>query len=498
MGMESQSTNFSTIGAADLAALQQILATDRRADPPAMPGLQTVLTAYEERLTYESDGATMHLAVPDAVVLPETSEQVAAIVKYLHARRIPFIARGAGTGLSGGVLAVEGGVIISTTRMNRILEIDPVMQCATVEPGVINLNITRAAAQYGLHFAPDPSSQSACTIGGNVAENAGGPHCLKYGATALHILGVELVLPDGEVVMLGGKSRERAGYDLVSAIVGSEGTFGIVTKVIVRLVPVPEDVRTMLAVFESVDDATRTVSQVIASGIVPAALEMIDSTVIEALEEAFQYGFPLDAGALLIIEIDGPAPALDGIAQRVTAICHEQHAREIRVAKDAQERDALWRARKKAFGALGRVTPSYYTQDGVIPRRKLPEVLRAINAIGTSHGLRVANIFHAGDGNLHPCILFDERDEKQRATVLEAAGEILQLCIDAGGSITGEHGIGVEKMKYMAKMFAPADLEWMQKVRDVFNPDGLCNPGKIFPTGKGCVEVGVRHRRVAL
>lgn len=480
--MHSDTANFSRCTSQDISALKNLLENN------------AVFHKHEELFTYENDGSTMHKCIPDLVVLPETTAQVSAIVQYCREHRIPFVARGAGTGLSGGTLAVEGGVVISTMRMNRILEINPDLRCATVEPGVVNLHITRAVEKYGLHFAPDPSSQSACTIGGNVAENAGGPHCLKYGPTSNHILGVELVLPDGEIVMLGGTSPDRTGYDFVSAVVGSEGTFGIVTKIIVRLTPQPQDVRTMLAVFETIDDATRTVSDIIAAGIVPAALEMIDNMVIGALEDAFHFGFPLDAAAVLIIEVDGPSPSIDSIAHHVTEICNAQHAREVRLAKDSAERDALWKARKKAFGALGRVTPSYYTQDGVIPRGALPKVLAAIAGIGKRYELRIANIFHAGDGNLHPCILFDERDKEQTQRVLDAAAEILQLCIDSGGSITGEHGIGVEKQNFIGKMFSETDLKWMHNLRDVFNPLGLCNPGKIFPSSRGCVEVGVKHR----
>jgi len=321
---------------------------------------------------------------------------------------------------------------------------------------------------------------------------------VKYGATAQHILGLEMVLPDGEVLMLGGKSAENFGYDLIGVVVGSEGTFGIVTKIIVRLLPIPQDVRTLLAVFDSVRDATQTVSDIIASGIVPAALEMIDNTVLNALEDAFHFGFPLDAGSLLIIEVDGLSASLDRQAQMIKDICAKNHSREVRAAKAGPERDALWKARKRAFGALGRITPSYYTQDGVIPRGKLPEVLEKIKAIGDAHGLRIANIFHAGDGNLHPCILFDERDDAQRKKVIAASEEILKLCIDVGGSLTGEHGIGLEKMNYTGFMFSEIDQKWMLNLRSVFDPGGLCNPGKIFPMGKSCVEVDVKHRRVAL
>jgi glycolate oxidase len=461
-------------------------------------GRHAVIGEREELLTYECDGSTMHRFPPDAVVLPSTRDQLVEVVKFLHQRRVPFIARGAGTGLSGGTLAVHGGVIIGTTRLTRIITIDPITRTATVEPGVVNTAISKAAAPHGLHFAPDPSSQHACTVGGNVAENAGGPHCLKYGSTAHHILGLELVLPNGDIINLGGTSPARFGSDLISAVVGSEGTFGIVTRVTVKLTPNARDVRTLLAVFNTVDDATTTVSRTIASGIVPAALEMIDGTVLQALEDAFQYGFPIDAAALLIIEVDGLGPSLDRQARMIAEICNANNAREVRIGSDAANRDALWRARKKAFAALGRVTPSYYTQDGVIPRRKLPQVLRAIAEIGKKHNLRIANIFHAGDGNLHPCLLFDERDTDQRKRVLAASRDILELCVAEGGSITGEHGVGIEKLEEIGLMFTPDDLAAMRQLRGVFDSDGLCNPGKVLPDGRGCWEVDVVNRRVAL
>jgi glycolate oxidase len=408
------------------------------------------------------------------------------------------VARGAGTGLSGGALALDRGVIIELARMNRILSIDAGNRCAVVQPGVVNIALSKAAAPHGLHFAPDPSSQGACTVGGNAAENSGGPHCLKYGATVQHVLGMEIVLPDGTIERIGGAAPEEPGGDLIGAIVGCEGTFGVITELTLRLTPIPESVRTMLAVFETIDDATECVSAIIGAGILPAALEMIDNTVIEALEAAFHYGFPLDAGALLIIEIDGPAPSLDRQAAQIESIAKQCRAREVRTAADAADRAALWRARKRAFGALGRVAPSYYTQDGVIPRSRLPEVLRSVRAIAAKHQLRIANIFHAGDGNLHPCLLFDDQNADERRRVLLAGDEILAACVAAGGSITGEHGIGIEKLRAAHLQFSDDDMRWMNFLRAAFDPAGICNPGKIFPSGGHCVEVGVGHRRVAL
>ena len=458
-------------------------------------GPDAVMAGKEETLVYDCDAFVIQKQYPDVVVLPTTTEQVAQVVRLCAAAGVPFVGRGAGTGLSGGSLALNGGVIIALTRMKQILDIDLRNRRITAQAGAVNISLTRAVADDGYQYAPDPSSQMACTIGGNVAENSGGPHTLKYGVTVNHVLGLTLVLPDGEIVRLGGKAEEPVGYDLVGIVVGSEGTFGIVTEVVARLVRQPQTVRTMLAVFETVQAATNTVSGIIAAGIVPAALEMMDRLIIQAVEAAFKFGFPLDAGACLIIELDGLEAGIDAQAEQVREICRANAAREVRTAGSAAERDALWKARKRAFGAVGRLAPSNITQDGVIPRTKLPEVLKEIERIVASYGLRCANVFHAGDGNLHPLILFDERDPEQMRGVLAASEEILKMCVAYGGSITGEHGIGIEKSGYVTCQFSEKDLEVMAQLKGVFNPKDLCNPGKLFPTGKGCLETSVKKRR---
>jgi glycolate oxidase len=362
----------------------------------------------------------------------------------------------------------------------------------------VNLWVTNAVQRHGLCYAPDPSSQPACTIGGNVAENSGGPHTLKYGVTTNHVLGVELVLPSGEVVQLGGAVEDIPGYDLTGLVVGAEGTFGIVTQATLRLVRQPEAWTTLLGVFESVDDATATVSGIIGAGMIPAALEMMDQLIVQAVEAAFHFGFPTDAGAVLIVELDGLAAGLEQQAQRVAEICRAQHAREVRVAKDENERAALWKSRKRAFGAVGRLAPNYCTQDGVVPRTKVPDILRRITEIGRCYELRIGNVFHAGDGNIHPILLFDERDADQVRRVLDAGREILEACVALGGSVTGEHGIGVEKIAQMPLIFSPADLLVMSRLREVFDADRLCNPGKIFPTPGACVETTRPHRQVPI
>lgn len=458
-------------------------------------GADGVLAGKDEALVYECDAYTIQKDLPDVVVLPTSTEQVAAVVRLCADRGVPFVGRGAGTGLAGGALALNGGVIISLTRMKRILSIDLRNRRLVVEAGAVNLSLTRAVEKEGYLYAPDPSSQMSCTIGGNVGNNSGGPHTLKYGVTVNHVLGVTLVLPDGEVVTLGGAAEDRPGYDLVGIVVGAEGTFGIVTEVTVRVVRQPQTCRTLLAVFDSVDAATNTVSGIIAAGIIPAALEMMDQLIVQAVEAAFHFGFPTDAGACLIVELDGLEAGIDRQAQRVREICAEHGAREVRAAAPGPERDLLWKARKRAFGAAGRLAPSNITQDGVIPRTKLPEVLREIQAIVDRHGLKVANVFHAGDGNLHPLILFDERDPEQIHRVVDASTEILHVCIAHGGSITGEHGIGIEKSGYIADQFGEHDLEVMRRIKAVFNPRDLCNPGKVFPTGKGCIEITMKRRR---
>ena len=390
--------------------------------------------------------------------------------------------RGAGTGLSGGCLPGIAPLMIGVSRMRRIRSIDLANRRLVAEAGVVNADVTRAVRGAGLQYVPDPSSQNACTIGGNVAENSGGPHTLKYGVTTNHVLGVELVLPDGEIVELGGDVEETLGYDLTGVVCGSEGTFGIVTAATLRLEPIPAAVTTLLAVFETVAAATATVSGVIAAGIVPAALEMMDRTIVGAVEAAYRFGFPTDAGAILIIEIDGDAAGLPPLAAEITEICRANGARSVRTAADEGERAALWKSRKRAFGAVGRLAPNYCTQDGVVPRTRLPEILVRIEEIGTRHRLRIGNVFHAGDGNIHPIILYDERDPDQVRRVLAAGREILRACVDLGGSVTGEHGIGIEKMQELGLIFGGDDLAAMQRVRAVFDPEQRANPGKIFPS----------------
>ena len=454
----------------------------------AIVGAENVLTSGAELRAYDCDAYAPEKRAPDAVVLPHDTEQVSKIVKLCCRLNVPFIPRGAGTGLSGGATATEGGVVVSTIKLNKILETDVANRRMTAQAGVVNVYLTKAVKKDHLHYAPDPSSQGACTVGGNVAENSGGPHTLKYGVTTNHVTGVTLVLPDGEIVHLGGKTEDAPGYDLVGLVVGSEGTMGLVTEVTIRLTPLPQSTRTLLAVFESVDQATQTVSDIIAEGLLPAALEMIDTFIIKACEDAFHLGFPLDAEAVLIIEMDGLEVGLDEEAARARKIAERNGAREVRQASTDLERALLWKARKQAFGALGRLGLQMVTHDGVIPRTKLPHVIREVRAIALRHGLEVGNVFHAGDGNLHPNLMFDERDPAQVKNVLHAGEEILKLCVDVGGSITGEHGIGVEKQEAMSLMFTPDDLGLMAKIKGAFNTGDLCNPGKVFPDAKRCWE----------
>jgi glycolate dehydrogenase FAD-linked subunit len=460
-------------------------------------GRERVLATPEELIAYEYDG-TIERGLPQAVVFPESTEQVAAAVKVAHHFGVPVIPRGAGTGLSGGAIAAVGGVVVALTRMKRILEIDPINRLAVVEPGVVNLDLSRAAEPYGLYYAPDPSSQRACTIGGNVAENAGGPHCLAYGATTNHVLGVEVVLSDGEIVWLGGHTRDVPGYDLVGAFVGSEGTLAIASKIVVRLMRIPESTRTLLAIFDTVDDASNAVSAIIAAGMVPAALEMMDRNIIAAVEPVLHAGYPLDAEAVLLIEVDGLEEGTVEQATAVQRVCEEQHAREIRVAVDPQDRELLWAGRKSSISALGRLYPNYYVLDGVVPRTRLPDVLRKVYAIAERFDLAVANVFHAGDGNLHPNLLFDEREPGATAKVLAAGAAIMRVCVDAGGSITGEHGVGLEKRDFIAWVFGPDDLATMARLKAAFKAGERYNPCKAFPTRRGCGEVSAAHvQRVA-
>src|SRR5437762_2177773 len=464
----------------------------------AIVGRDALITTPSELLVYECDGYTIEKNRPDVVVFPTTTDQVVQIVRVCNELDVPFLPRGAGTSLAGGVLPVGGGVVISLARMERILEVDYRNRYAVVEPGVVNLWLTNHLKPHGYHFAPDPSSQGACTIGGNVATNSGGPHTLKYGVTVNHVLGLELVLPDGRVVQTGGPAEENPGYDLSGVIVGSEGTFGIATKVWVRITRNPEAYRTLLGVFETVADATNTISDIIGAGIIPGALEMLDQLILQAVEAAFHFGFPLDAGAVLIMEVDGLDAGLDADAERITAIAKQNHAREVRRANTDAERLLLWKSRKQAFGAVGRLAPSYCTQDGVVPRTKLPHILRFITGVAEKYRIQIANVFHAGDGNIHPILLFDERDPDQVKRVLDASHEILDECIRAGGSVTGEHGIGVEKIDFMAKLFAPEDLAMMLRLRMAFNPENRCSPAKMLPTAGACIEQSKAGRRAAL
>jgi glycolate oxidase subunit GlcD len=441
-----------------------------------------VITDPARLLVYESDGLTAYRTTPRAVIAPRDTAQTAAVVRALAQAGVPFVPRGSGTGLSGGALALEGAVLISLASMNRILELDLANRRARVQPGVVNARLSAAVAPHGLYYAPDPSSQTACSIGGNVAENAGGPHCLKYGVTTNHVTGLTVVLPDGEIVQLGHGAGEPVGYDLVGLFVGSEGTFGIATEIEVRLLPLPQSVETLLAIFDEVADACRAVSGIIGAGLLPAAIEMIDGATIRAVEASvFAAGYPTDAGAALVVEFDGRRAGLVRDAERAIALCREQGAREVRRAANEQERQRLWQGRKKAFGALGRLAPDMMVQDAVVPRTRLADILPRIYAIAARHGVHVSNVFHAGDGNLHPNIVFDRRDADELARVQAASREIMQACIDAGGTITGEHGVGLDKLEYMDLVFGRPELELMCEVRRVFDPRGICNPAKVLP-----------------
>lgn len=449
-------------------------------------------------LVYECDGYTLERSAPECVVLPRTPVEVAAVVRMLWSEGIPFVPRGAGTGLSGGTLPVEAPIMICTSRLQEIESIDVANRRVVAQAGVVNLWVSRAVANEGLVYAPDPSSQTACTIGGNVAENSGGPHTLKYGVTTNHVLGVELVLPTGDVVEIGGPVEDRIGYDLTGLVVGSEGTFGLVTRATLRLSRSPEACRTLLAVFDSVEAASEAVSEIIASGIVPAALEMMDGLILRAVEDAFHAGLPVDAGAVLLIEIDGPGASLDAQASDIDQLCRDRGASEVRRAADDAERTLLWKARKRAFGAVGRLAPNYCTQDGVVPRTQVPEILRRIARTAEKYELRIGNVFHAGDGNIHPILLFDERDQGEVERVLAAGKEILEACIALGGSVTGEHGIGVEKIAQMPLLFSPEDLRAMTTLRAVFDPERRANPHKLLPDSKVCIEARAPRRQAAM
>jgi glycolate oxidase len=461
-------------------------------------GQDAIVSRASELKVYECDGWTIEKNAPDILVMPRSTEQVSAVLKTLWRREIPFVPRGAGTGLSGGALPVQAPVMICTSKMNHIVAIDLANRRVEVESGVVNLHVTNAVKRDGFFYAPDPSSQQACTIGGNVSENSGGPHTLKYGVTTNHVLGLTLVLPDGEIVELGGPTEERCGYDLVGAAVGAEGTAGIVTRAILRIMREPEAHRTFLATFADVEAATRAVSTIIASGIVPGAIEMMDHLIIRAVEAAFHVGLPENAGAVLIIELDGLSAGLDEHASRVTEIARGAGASEVKLARDEAERAALWKARKRAFGAVGRLAPNYATQDGVVPRTRLPDIIRAISAISEKHGLAIGNVFHAGDGNIHPIVLYDERKPEQVKHAIDAGREILTACVEMGGSLTGEHGIGVEKQGEMPLLFSPDDLIAMTELRHVFDPMERSNPNKVIPRPGSCVEVATPHRQVPI
>jgi glycolate oxidase len=453
----------------------------------AIVGPRNLITATEDLHTYESDALTYFRAMPRAVLLPDSTAQVQSILRLCHREKIPFVARGAGTGLSGGALPVENGIVISLTRMNRILEIDFANARAVVEPGVVNLDVTARVQSKNYFYAPDPSSQSVCSIGGNVAENSGGAHCLKYGFTTTHVLGLEVVLPDGSLMHLGGKTLDAPGYDLCGVFVGSEGTLGIATKMILRIVKRPECVQTLLAAFPSTNEAGAAVSSIIAAGMLPAAIEMMDNLAIQAAEAAVHANYPM-CGALLLVELDGPIAEVASLMSRVNEICRSHAASEIRLAQSAAERALVWKGRKAAFAAMARVAPNYIVQDGVIPRTALPQVLTEIEKLSREVGLRVANVFHAGDGNLHPMVLYDRRIPGQQHIAESLSTRILEVCLAAGGSITGEHGVGEDKKKMMSKMFSEPDLATMHRVRCAFDPLHLSNPTKVFPTPRLCAE----------
>ena len=466
-------------------------------------GRNNVIDAPDQLIVYECDGLTIDRNSPHAVVFPTTTEEVAAVVRVLNLAQIPFVARGAGTGLSGGSLPPDGGVMIVLTKMDKIVEVDFRNQRALVEAGVVNLHLSTEVGRKGYHFVPDPSSQYACTIGGNIAENSGGPHTLKYGVTTNHTLGVEVVMPDGQITWFGGKSDDALGYDLRGVLIGSEGMLGIVTRAWVKLTRLPQAWRTFLVVFDTLDDASRAVSGVIARGIVPSAMEMLDKVVIGAIEEAYHFGFPLEAEAVLIIELEGHEAGLNTQAEDVVVVCKENGATDVRTAEDEKKRALLWMSRKRAFGAMGRLSPSYYVQDGVVPRTKIPDIMRVIQATAKKYELLIGNVFHAGDGNIHPCIAYDDRDEDQTRRTVEASNEILQACVNLGGSITGEHGIGYEKVDLMPLIFEKQDIQAMEMVKDIFDANHLSNPGKMFPINRSCigcgtVELKYTNRKAAL
>ena len=450
-------------------------------------GTANVFWRPEDLIVFEYD-AGFDRQPPSAVVVPGSAEEVAGVVRAAKAAGVPVVPRGAGTGLSGGTVACDGALVVSTNRLDQIIRIDPLARAALVEPGVVNLELSRAARPHGLFFAPDPASQLASSIGGNIGTNAGGPHALRYGSVVNHVLGIEMVLPDGTVATFGGRAGELPGYDCVPFIVGSEGTLGIVTKAWLRLLPLPEDVRTFTALFPDIDTGARAATAIIATGIVPAAMEMLDRVTIEAVNAAFDVGLSPDAGSLLLVEVEGLREECEDAADAIESLCREHGAFDVRMARTPAERDRLWKARKMGYPALARIKPNSYLHDAVVPRSKIPAVLREVNAIAARYGLITANMFHIGDGNLHPILLFDAREE-QIERVMEASAEILKVAIEAGGALSGEHGIGLEKNHFMFWVYAPEDLEAMQRGRDAFDPDRVMNPGKIFPGGAQCAAI---------
>ncbi|MFQ5840911.1 MAG: FAD-binding oxidoreductase [Thermodesulfobacteriota bacterium] len=443
-------------------------------------GRENVLASEMDLMLYGYD-ASLDKGRPDCIVLPGSTEEVSKIVTFANREGIPIVARGSGTNLSGGTIPSRGGIVLHFSRMNRILEIDTENQRVVVEPGLFTLLLKNELARYGYVYQPDPASEKVSTLGGNFGENSGGPHCLKYGVTTNHILGAEVVLYDGEVIQVGGRALDNPGYDLTGVLVGSEGTLGIATKLILRIMPKPEAVKTMLAIYNTLEEAGSTVSAIIADGIIPATLEMMDKLTMKAVEESVHAGFPLDAEAVLLIELDGLKDGMERLAERVMEICRKNNVREVKAAKNEEERTQLWAGRKGAFGAISRLRPSYVVCDGTVPRTKLPQVLRKVMEVGKKYGLPIANVFHAGDGNLHPLILFDERNEEELSKVHAAGSDILKLCADAGGTISGEHGIGTEKIKEMSFVFTPRDMAAMKKVKMAFDPAGIYNPGKVIP-----------------
>ncbi len=451
-------------------------------------GERHVLHMPYDLMLYEYD-ASIERSTPDIVVLPATTEEVAEVVKIAVRYHVPVVPRGAGTGLSGGAIPIYGGIVITFTRMNQILEVDYENQRAVVQPGLVNLHLSNALNPAGFYYVPDPSSQRSCTIGGNVGENAGGPHTLIYGVTTNHVLGLEIVTADGEILQVGDWTQDAPGYDLTGLLVGSEGTLCVVTKIIVKMVHLSEAVKTMVAIFDDIDDATNTVSEIISSGVIPSAIEMMDQMILQAVEEDSHAGYPLDATAVLLMESEGLTEHVSEQVEKIVEICEKYHARSVRIAANEEERYRFWAGRKNAFGAVGRVSPEFYVQDGVVPRTRLPHVLRRVSEICASYGLRVGNVFHAGDGNLHPLILFDSQVPGEVERVRKAGHEILQVCAEAGGSITGEHGVGLEKQEEMALIFNETDLRIMQQVREAWNPGQLLNPGKLFPQPGRCAEI---------